>query len=373
MQQEDEKLLRRLSLINIPGLGVISMNKILQTIGDEALLFELSEKELIDKFELNKGTAKLLREVRVGDIEKKELEFIRKNNIRSYFILDDDYPDRLKECPDAPILLFQKGECNLNSQKIISIVGTRNSTSYGNEFCESFIREVSDKLRDDLLIVSGLAYGIDIAAHKAALKYDIPTVGVLAHGLDRIYPALHRNTAASMINNGGLLTEFFTGTQPDRFNFVTRNRIVAGMCDAVVIIESNRKGGALITAQLGNSYNKDVFALPGKITDKRSEGCNYLISNHQADILLSPENFIEQMGWNRKGKKKPSLQQNLFIEETLTEEEKPVYNLLKEKGPLHIDIISRELNTETYSLLSILFQLEMAGKVHTLPGSCYSL
>lgn len=276
----------------------------------------------------------------------------------------------MKRCEDAPILLYSKGNLNLDVPKIISIVGTRNSTTYGNDFCDEFIKNISERYGQEWLIVSGLAYGIDVQAHKSALKYGIPTVGVLAHGLDRIYPNLHRNTAISMLENGGLLSEFPSGTSPDRYNFVSRNRIVAGLCDALIVVESNAKGGSLITSQLANSYCRDVFAIPGRLTDQRSDGCNALIANHRADLFLSFDHFIKQMNWDSE-KAKQATQQELFV--ALEVEEEPLYHLLTEKGALHIDIIARELETETYNLLSLLLQMEMKGLIKSLPGNTYSI
>jgi DNA processing protein len=229
------------------------------------------------------------------------------------------------------------------------------------------------KLLPNTLIISGLAYGIDIHAHKAALKNNLPTIGILAHGLDRIYPYAHRQTAVEMINNGGLLTEFCSNTEPERFNFVKRNRIVAGMTDAVIVVESDVKGGSLITAEIANSYCKDIFAVPGKMTDKYSKGCNKLISSHKADLFQSTEYFLQQMGWDNEPskKKKTTAQQSLFT--ILTNEEQAIANKLAENESLHIDQLARELETPAYSLFSLLLEMEMKGIIKNMPGNLFAL
>jgi DNA processing protein len=303
---------------------------------------------------------------------EKELNFVEKNNISICFISDKDYPHRLRECADAPVLFYFKGETNFNAEKVVSIVGTRNSTGYGNTFCDTFAEQIST-LFPNTLIVSGLAYGIDIHAHKAALKYKLPTIGVLAHGLDIIYPSVHKPIAAEMTAGGGLLSEFPSGTDPDRHNFVRRNRIVAGMADAVIVVESDEKGGSLITAEIANSYCKDVFALPGKMTDRFSRGCNKLIADHKADLFQSVEYFLRQMGWDAESqkKKKTPRQQSLFI--SLTAEEQAIVDKLTISESLHVDRLARELNVPAYELFTTLLGLEMKGVVKNSPGNMYTL
>ncbi len=367
-----DKLLYRIALTQINGVGDILSKMLLQIIGEEELIFKSSRKALQS---IQGISTKLVDEILNPEVlskAEKELLFIEKNNIQTYFITDEDYPSRLKDCTDSPILLYSKGNVNLNKQKIVSIVGTRNSSNYGNEFCLEFIRELSLHL-DDLLIVSGLAYGIDISAHKAALKNNIPTIGVLAHGLDRIYPNTHRQTAIEMIENGGLLTDFPSGTEPDKFNFVKRNRIVAGLADAVVVVESSAKGGSLITADIASSYCRDVFAVPGKITDSKSIGCNNLIANHKADLLVSAEYFLQQMGWDQKSsksKKKP-LQQELFL--NFSKEEQTVVDILSQQSNLHVDQLATQANIPVYQLFPILLDLEIKGILKNNPGNFYCL
>lgn len=372
MNTSADKLLYQIALTKIPGVGDITARNLLQVVGDEEKIFRLDRKSLS---RIQGLPAKVIDEILNPEVLNKaeqELNFVVKNNISTFFITAKDYPHRLRECADAPILLYFKGNADLNADKIVSIVGTRNSTNYGNNFCDSFLESLSSSL-PETLIVSGLAYGIDVQAHRAALKYNLPTIGVMAHGLDRIYPAVHRQTAKEMIENGGVLAEFPSGTEPDRFNFVRRNRIVAGMADAVIVVESDEKGGSLITAEIANSYCKDVFAIPGKIGDKYSRGCNKLIASHKADLFQSTEYFLQQMGWDNlsEKKKKAPKQQQLFIE--LDDEEQAVIEKLKEKEQIHIDQLSRELNLPVYQLFSTLLGLEMKGMIKNLPGNLYSL
>lgn len=366
-----DKRLYQIALTQIIGVGDITARNILQVIGDEETVFK-STKKVLQSAGL---THKLISEIQNPEVlqkAEKELAFVEKNNIDTFFISDKKYPHRLRECTDAPVLFYFKGEADFNADKIISIVGTRQSTNYGNSFCDTFLKEISERL-PDTLIISGLAYGIDIHAHRAALKCNLQTIGILAHGLDRIYPSAHRQTAVDMIKNGGLLSEFPSNTEPDRFNFVRRNRIVAGMADAVIVVESDEKGGSLITAEIANSYCKDVFAVPGKITDKYSRGCNKLISSHKADLFKSTEYFLEQMGWDNESKKKKKLpkQQELFI--NLSEDEQAVIGKLTLHETLHIDSLSRELNIPAYQLFSLLLEMEMKGIIKNMPGNMYAL
>ncbi|WP_108821748.1 DNA-processing protein DprA [Dysgonomonas sp. Marseille-P4361] len=368
----EDKFLYQIALTQIRGVGDITARNLLQVVGDEEEIFKSSRKSLSSIQGIASKTIDEILNPEVLRRAEKELSFVINNKITTYFISEEGYPKRLRDCSDAPVLLYFKGNTNLNAEKIISIVGTRKSTAYGNSFCDTFLQEIASAL-PDTLIVSGLAYGIDIQAHRFALKYGLPTIGVMAHGLDRIYPSAHRQTAKEMVGNGGIITEFPSETEPDRFNFVRRNRIVAGMADAVIVVESDDKGGSLITAEIANSYCKDVFALPGKATDKYSKGCNKLIASHKADLLLSTEYFLEQMGWDSVSSKKTKQprQQELFVE--LTSEESIIVDQLKNQEAIHIDQLARELSTPTYQLFSTLLELEMKGMVKNLPGNLYSL
>lgn len=366
-------LLYKIALTRINGVGDITARNLLSEFGSAEAVFCSGRKALTNIRGISSKMVDNILDSQVICDAESELNFIEKNKLKTYFITDDDYPHRLLECADAPILLYSKGRADLNASKIISIVGTRKSSNYGNLFCENFLKEIAEQF-PDILIVSGLAYGIDIQAHRQALKNDLPTVGVLAHGLDRIYPSAHRQTAVEMVENGGLLTEFPSGTEPDRFNFVRRNRIVAGMADAVIVVESDIKGGSLITAEIANSYCKDVFAVPGRCNDAKSAGCNKLIASHKADLLYSTDYFIQQMGWGTDTKKQGEnriKQRDLFIE--LTNEEEQIVNKLNDMGVMHIDHLSREIGIPAYLLFSILLELEMKGVISNMPGNMFGV
>ena len=302
---------------------------------------------------------------------EKEIEFIEKNNIRLICKGDKDYPYRLAECNDAPLVLHGMGNADLNAKHIVSIVGTRHASEYGKSVCENFVADLA-KFVPGTLIVSGLAYGIDVCAHRAALKAGLPTVGVLAHGLDRIYPTSHRSTAKSMIENGGLLTEFMSGTNPFPQNFVQRNRIVAGMADATVVIESASKGGSLITASLATGYDRDCFAFPGRINDQYSQGCNELVSRNRAALITSAYDFVEAMNWDMATKKKSAedLQTELFPD--MSPEETAVMTALRENSDgLQVNQMVVQLNTPINKLLPLLFEMEMKGYIKAVAGGCY--
>lgn len=371
-QTNSSKLLYRIALTCINGIGCITARHLLNLFQDEETLFRANKKELLAIKGLSDYLANQILSAEVLKTAEKEMEFVIKNNLQTHFINDDNYPFRLKECADAPIIFYFKGKTDLNSSKIISIVGTRKSTPYGDSFCESFISDLSSSY-PDLLVLSGLAYGVDINAHRSALKHNLPTVGILAHGLDRIYPAVHRKTAIEMLERGGLLTEFPSGTTPDKFNFVRRNRIVAGMADATVVIESDVKGGSLITANLANSYNREVFALPGRTTDKQSKGCNQLIFQNKASILQSAEDLIEAMNWeqNTSVEKRPQ-QRELFL--NLTSDEQRIYDaLVIHSDGLHINLLATQIDEDVNLLFSTLLDLEMRGIIKALPGSAYAI
>ncbi|MDR1092130.1 MAG: DNA-processing protein DprA [Prevotella sp.] len=370
MDSSSDKRLYQIALTMIAGVGDITARNILQAVGDEERIFKSGKKDLLHKTNL---PAKIIEEIldpAILERAAEELEFVEKNSLKLYFISDKDYPGRLRECADAPVLFYFKGDTGFNAKKIISIVGTRKSTPYGNSFCDTFLQDIS-AIAPDTLIVSGLAYGIDIQAHRAALKHNLPTVGVLAHGLDIIYPSAHRQTAVEMVHHGGVLSEFRSKTEPDRFNFVRRNRIVAGICDAVIVVESDEKGGSLITAEIANSYCKDVFAVPGKMTDKYSRGCNKLIASHRADLFQSTGYFLQQMGWDEQSKKKKPRQQQLFV--ILSDDEQAIVDKLSAQDSLHIDLLARDLNLPAYRLFSLLLDMEMKGIIKNMPGNMYAL
>ena len=305
---------------------------------------------------------------------EEELEYDIRYGIEPITMNDERYPQRLKDCDDAPLMLFYKGNANLNQQRIINIVGTRHCTPYGEDLIRRFITDLK-QLSPRVLIVSGLAYGVDIVAHRQALASGYETVGVLAHGLDDLYPRQHRETAAKMIEQGGLLTEFLTRTNADKINFVRRNRIVAGMSDACILIESAAHGGGLITCDISQSYNRDVFAFPGRIGDYYSEGCNNLIRNNGATLITSAEDFVKDMRWQDDATlmraKQQGIERSLFPE--LSPEEELIVQILSKTNDLQINIISVKSNIDIGRLTSILFTLEMKGIIRTLAGGMYHL
>ncbi|NDV46759.1 DNA-protecting protein DprA [Paludibacter sp. 221] len=303
---------------------------------------------------------------------EREIEFITKNDINPCFFTDSEYPFRLKECPDSPIMLYGKGNLELNNKKFVGIVGTRNATDEGRANCKKLVSDIAAH-QSDVVIISGLAYGIDICAHKAALDAGLPTIGVLAHGLDRIYPAAHRSIAAKMQHDGGLLTEFATETNADKPNFVQRNRIIAGMCDALVVVESNKKGGSLITANMANDYNRDVFAFPGRVTDEFSAGCNALIKSNKAALIESAEDMLRFMNWeNSKDKTSVGEQTSLFVD--LTNEEEDILSVLKQyPDGIQTNELAIRLSRPFSKISSILLSLEFKNMVKCLPGNVYKI
>ncbi len=303
-----------------------------------------------------------------------ELRFMQEHQIRALTLNDDDYPQRLIECPDAPIILYYKGNADLNQTKVISIVGTRQCTAYGQDLIHRFVGDLRRHC-PQVLIVSGLAYGVDIHAHREALENGYPTIGVLAHGLDQIYPYHHRDTAAQMLSHGGLLTEFMTQTNADKPNFVRRNRIVAGMSDCCIVIESAAKGGGLITAGIAQSYDRAVFAFPGSVGMPFSEGCNNLIRDNIAALISSADDFVRAMGWQddtlRKQAMASGIERNLFPD--LSEEEQKIVCLLQQTNDLQLNILSVRSGIPIGHLTALLFQLEMKGVIKTLAGGMYHL
>ena len=299
-----------------------------------------------------------------------EMEFITKNNIRVLTMQDDDYPARLRECPDAPIILYYKGEADLNQRHIINIVGTRHCTSYGQDLVRRLVTDLR-QLCPDVLIVSGLAYGIDICAHRHALEMGFETVGVLAHGLDQIYPPHHRDTAAEMVKHGGLLTEYVSQTQALPNNFRQRNRIVAGISDATVLVESAIKGGGLITCRIAQEYGRDVFAFPGAVGMPYSEGCNKMIRNNTAALITSAQDLMDSLGWQTLKQQPEAVERELFPD--LSTEEKAVVSLLQQTNDLQLNIISVKTDIPIGQLTALLFSLEMKGVVKSLAGGTYHL
>ena len=303
-----------------------------------------------------------------------ELKFMQEHQIRAITLNNDDYPQRLRECADAPIIMYYKGNADLNQAKVISIVGTRQCTQYGIDLIRRFVSELR-KDCPEVLIVSGLAYGVDINAHRQALAQGYPTVAVLAHGLDQIYPYHHRDTAAQMLNHGGLLTEFMSQTNADKPNFVRRNRIVAGLADTTIVIESKAKGGSLITAEIAQSYDRSVFAFPGAVVMSCSEGCNNLIRDNVAALISNTDDFVRAMGWQDETKRKEALsdgiERNLFPD--LSSEESKIVRQLQQTNDLQLNILSVKTGIPIGQLTALLFQLEMKGVIKPLAGGMYHL
>lgn len=367
---EQKELLGLIALQHIPGIGSITAKRLVEGVGSAAQVFE-HRTELASM--IPHVQPSLIRALDCPEAHRRaeqELEFIEKHRITCLGYHDDAYPSRLRECDDAPILLFYRGNASLNSRRVVSIVGTRKCTDYGRDLCEGFVRDLAAQC-PDVLIVSGLAYGIDVCAHRAAIKHGVPTVGVLAHGLDRIYPSVHRNTAAQMVACGGLLTEYVSHTEPERQNFLQRNRIVAGMADATIIVESAAKGGSLVTANIANSYGRDCFAFPGRSTDLSSAGCHRLIRHHQAALITSTDDFIEAMMWDAL-QKPQAIQQSLFPE--LNEEESRVVQALEKHAEgVAINTLVLETNIPVHRLSAVLFELELRDIVRPLAGSIYKM
>lgn len=367
--ENSDSLVYNIALSMIPGIGNVTARNLVAYIGSVEGIFREKEKNLVKIPLIGEVNAQKILRQNVLDRAKREVEFIHKNKIKTCFYLDENYPVRLKNCNDAPIMLFFKGNANLNEDKIISVVGTRNATNYGKEICDELIHSFAHR-NYPLLVVSGLAYGIDIHAHKACLKYNIPTVGVFAHGLDMVYPTLHTPVAAKMVENGGLLSDFTSETQIDRQNFLSRNRIIAGLADATIVIESAEKGGALVTADIANSYNRDVFAFPGRNTDPYSKGCNNLIKLNKATLVECQADIEKAMNWDDASLKPKSLQTSLFVE--LTADEQKLVDLLK-TGERFVDELSLETQLPMGRVSSLLLGLEFKALVVSLPGKMYRL
>ena len=363
-----ESLKYKIALSLIPNIGDILAKRIVSYCGGVNAVFE-EKKSVLEKIPgIGDFHAKSIINHNVFDRAEEEIKFIEKNGITPLFYLDAAYPKRLTYCEDSPVMLYFKGNTNFNSEKIISIVGTREATEYGKKVCENLI---ADLAIHNPIIISGLAYGIDICAHRAALDNNLSTVCGLAHGLDKIYPALHSTTANKMLENGGWLTDFTSKTIPDRENFPRRNRIVAGISDATIVIESKVGGGSLITADIANSYNRDVFAFPGRVDDICSVGCNNLIKQNKAALIQSAADIIYIMGWEKKKIKNAPQQKKLFLE--LSNDEELLVNVLKEKDSINIDDLCLVCKLPMSKVSGLLLTLEFSGVVKSLPGKMYRL
>ena len=364
-----DKLKYKIALSMLPGIGGVLARNLVAYVGSVEGIFSQSVQALQKIPGIGEINARLIKKSNVLPRAEKEIEFIRKYNITTSFYTDENYPRRLKNCIDSPILIYSKGNMRLNEQRVISIVGTRNATDYGKQVVDDLIKQFSER-NYRILVVSGLAYGIDIQAHRSALKYNIPTVGVVAHGLDLLYPSLHKPTAKKMLSQGGLVSDFPSESKIDPANFIKRNRIIAGLADATIIVESAKKGGSLVTADIASSYNRDVFAYPGRSGDKFSQGCNQLIRNSGATLMEDINDLEYFMGWDNTPKS-DAVQSSLFVE--LDADEQRIYDLLKQEGQLFIDQISSELSLPMSRISSLLLNLEFKNVLNALPGKMYKL
>ena len=359
-----DDIIYEIGLTLLPGVGDVVGKRFVNYCGSAKAIFEEDRKSLEKITGIRKSTVDAICSKDVLKRAEEEVRFMEKNDIKPLFYQYPDYPQRLLHCDDAPLMLYYKGNANLNAEKVVAIVGTRNITEYG---CANCIKLVEDLADDNVLIVSGLEYGVDTEAHTISVKNDISTVGVLGCGLQTIYPSTNKTLASRMVQNGGLLTECISGTQPDRENFPRRNRIIAGMADAVVVIESALKGGSLITAELANSYNRDVFAYPGRVSDIFSQGCNYLIRTNRANMIESVEDLRYVMRWDKKVKKEIQTQ---FLRQ-LTAEEKAIMDCFGAEAVVALDDMIVKTGQPTPKLAALLLTLEFDGIIKALPGKRY--
>lgn len=363
-----DDLLYLIALTLVPNIGEVHARELLTHYGTAQKIFA-AKKNQLDKIPgIGTVRAHSIASFSGFDRAEEELKFIDKYKITALSQQQREYPQRLLGCYDAPVVLYYKGNADLNVSKIVAVIGTRSHTDYGKDMTTQLIEELSN---EQVLVVSGLAYGIDTIAHKAALKAGVPTVGILAHGLDRIYPSSNTVMAKEMLGNGGLLTDFMSGSKPDKQNFPRRNRIVAGIADVTIVIETDVNGGSMITAGLANNYNKDVFAFPGRATDTKSSGCNYLIRSNKAALVTSAADVADMMNWRTSAAKKKIQQRELFVE--LTPDEETIVNLLKEKDQVHIDEVTCNCSISSSAIAAAILNLELRGIVTGLPGKMYKL
>ena len=353
-----------LALTRIPGVGAVLARTLLSHFGAAEAIFNASYKQLLQVEGIGPQLARNIRQFDEFDTSAAELNFVNAHAIQTLVLGDDKYPKRLLNCYDAPLVLFYKGNANLNAQKIVSVVGTRNATAHGKLICDELVKGLAEY---GALVVSGLAYGIDAAVHKACVKYELPTLGVLAHGLDRMYPNAHRKLAAEMLQLGGLLTEFPSQTIPDRENFPKRNRIIAGLADATIVVEASSKGGALITADLANSYDREVCAFPGRSTDEYSEGCHELIKTNRAHLITQAADVASLLSWDMNKLSQERLPRINWIDRSVDEQR--ILAILAPKSAISIDELSLSGGFSQSKLSLVLLDLQLAGIVKILPGN----
>lgn len=361
----EQDLFHLLALQRVEGVGDIMAKKLLTLFGNAESVFKAKASQLTAIDGVGSVLIKNLKDKFVFEKANQELDFIQKNEINVAYFQDENYPERLKHCIDGPVLLFTSGNIDLKNKKIISIVGTRQITSYGIEFCRKLMEDIAPL---NPIIVSGFAYGVDIVAHQLAIENNLQTIGVVAHGLNQIYPKTHKKYVAKVEQNGGFMTEFWSSSNPDKENFVRRNRIVAGMSEATIVIESADRGGSLITANMANDYNRDVFAVPGRVTDKYSQGCNNLIKTQKANVLTSAADLIYILNWDLEKETKP-VQKQLFV--TLDADEQKVYDYLLKTGKEVMDIIALQCDFPIYRISGLLLNMELKGVIRPLPGKLF--
>jgi DNA processing protein len=364
----DENLFYHIALTFVKNIGPRRAKLLLQHFGNPIHIFKASLKQLKQVDGLGETVARSFKDEEILQKADKELQYVIKHGIGVVLAEQEEYPLRLRNCLDAPILLYYKGTAPLNSEKTIAVIGTRKYTDYGNRITEELIKDLQKVA--GTTIISGLAHGIDAIAHKHSLLNGIPTIAVMGNGMDRIYPPENKNLAGEILSNGALLTEFPSGTKPDKSNFPMRNRIVAGMSDVTVVVESDIKGGALITARIASSYNRDVAAFPGRVHDSRSSGCNELIRTNIASMITGADDLLELMNWKESGKPK-AVQKRLFIE--LSPEEQKIIDILSTKDTVHTDELLHETGLANSMLAATLLQLEMQDIIKALPGKRYRM
>ncbi len=361
----EQDLFYLLALLKVEGVGDIMAKKLLNHCGNAEAIFKSKSSQLATIDGVGSVLLKNLKNKVIFENADRELKFIKQNDINTLFYQEENYPDRLKHCIDGPLLLFSSGNIDFKNRKIISIVGTRQITSYGTEFCKNLIADLAPL---NPIIVSGFAYGVDIVAHQAAMEHDLQTIGIVAHGLNQIYPKTHAKYVTKMEKNGGFMTEFWSNSNPEKENFVRRNRIVAGIAEATIVIESAERGGSLITANIANDYNRDVFAVPGRTSDKYSQGCNNLIKTQRANLLTSAADLIYILNWDLEKESKP-VQKQLFV--SLDDEEQKIYNYLQQNGKEILDIIALKCEFPIYKISSLLLNMELKGVIRPLPGKLF--
>ncbi len=362
----ENELIALLRLQRIPNIGDVIAKKLLDRCGDAQAVFKEKKQQLLKIDGIGTATISGLYDTEHLDAAEKELRYIQENGIKYCYFLEDSYPSRLRHCIDSPILLFQSGTIDLQNKKIISVVGTRNITSYGQAFCETFIEEIAPL---DPVIVSGFAYGVDITVQRAAMEQGLQTIGCLAHGLNQIYPKVHKKYVSEIEKNGGFFTEFWSTSNPERENFLKRNRIIAGLSEATIVVESAEKGGSLVTADIAHGYHRDVFAVPGRATDKYSLGCNNLIKQQKGQLLTSAADLIYLLGWQLDEKKKTPVQKQLFVE--LDDTEQSIYSYLQLNGKQVLDTVALDCNLPIFKVSAMLLNMEMKGVIRPLPGKLF--